>query len=338
MISALRVGIGEDQDLSKRRYDKVIIMTDADVDGSHIRTLLLCFFYRQMYHLIEQGHVYVACPPLFRVKNKRKTYYVQSEEEMRRQLLDRGLENTSFDNNDGVVVAGDDMRRLCLTLASMEDAILALERRGVNLRAHSNRMTPEGKLPIYQVVIGNRQEWFVNQKEKNDFIKELEESGQAVTVTDGDEATDSDNDQSQMRVTEFYEVRTINSGLAELGDFGFDIEAMLPIERTGMEEARYLLKRGDTETGVEDLRGLVGAVRAAGEKGMHVTRFKGLGEMNAEELRETTLDPMNRTLIQVTMDNAAEADNMFRILMGDKVEPRREFIEKFALDISELDV
>ena len=126
MISALRVGIGEDQDLSKRRYDKVIIMTDADVDGSHIRTLLLCFFYRQMYQLIEQGHVYVACPPLFRVKHKKKTYYVQSEEEMRRQLLDRGLEDTSFDNNDGIVITGDDMRRLCLTLASMEDAILGV--------------------------------------------------------------------------------------------------------------------------------------------------------------------------------------------------------------------
>ena len=338
MISALRVGIGDDQDLSKRRYDKVIIMTDADVDGSHIRTLLLCFFYRQMYHLIEQGHVYVACPPLFRVKNKRKTYYVQTEEEMRRQLLDRGLEDTSFDNNDGIVVAGDDMRRLCLTLASMEDAILALERRGVNLRAHSNRMTPDGKLPVYQVVIGNRQEWFVNQKDKNEFIKKFEqESGQAVTLTD-ETSSDSDEDQNSMRVTEFYEVRTINSGLSELSEFGFDIEAMLPIERTGMEEARYLLRRGESETGVEDLRALVGAVRAAGEKGMQVTRFKGLGEMNAEELRETTLDPENRTLIQVKMDNAAEADNMFRILMGDKVEPRREFIEKYALDISELDV
>ena len=338
MISALRVGIGDDQDLSKRRYDKVIIMTDADVDGSHIRTLLLCFFYRQMYHLIEQGHVYVACPPLFRVKHKRKTYYVQTEEEMRRQLLDRGLEDTSFDNNDGIVVAGDDMRRLCLTLASMEDAILALERRGVNLRAHSNRMTPDGKLPVYQVIIGNRQEWFVNQKDKNEFIKKYEqESGQAVTLTD-ENSSDAEEDQNSMRVTEFYEVRTINSGLSELSEFGFDIEAMLPIERTGMEEARYLLRRGDSETGVEDLRGLVGAVRAAGEKGMQVTRFKGLGEMNAEELRETTLDPENRTLIQVKMDNAAEADNMFRILMGDKVEPRREFIEKYALDISELDV
>ena len=199
-------------------------------------------------------------------------------------------------------------------------------------------MTPDGKLPIYQVIIGNRQEWFVNQKDKNEFIKKFEqESGQAVTVTD-ESSSDSDDDQSKMRVTEFYEVRTINSGLSELSEFGLDIEAMLPIERTGMEEARYLLRRGDTETGVEDLRSLVGAVRAAGEKGMQVTRFKGLGEMNAEELRETTLDPENRTLIQVKMDNAAEADNMFRILMGDKVEPRREFIEKYALDISELDV
>ena len=109
-------------------------------------------------------------------------------------------------------------------------------------------------------------------------------------------------------------------------------------ERTGMEAPRYTLKRGETETGIENLRGLVTAVRAAGEKGMHVTRFKGLGEMNAEELRETTLDPDNRTLIKVKMDNAAEADNMFRILMGDKVEPRRDFIEKHALDIRDLDV
>jgi len=100
----------------------------------------------------------------------------------------------------------------------------------------------------------------------------------------------------------------------------------------------YMLRRGEQEIGVEDLRTVVSAVRSAGEKGMHVTRFKGLGEMNAEELRETTLDPEHRTLIQITMDNAAEADNMFRILMGDKVEPRREFIEKHALDVRELDV
>ena len=342
MINALRVGIGEDQDLSKRRYDKVIIMTDADVDGSHIRTLLLCFFYRQMYQLIEAGHVYVAQPPLFRVKNKSKTYYVQTEEEMRRQLLDRGLKDTSFEG-EGNQVGGDDMRRLCTTLASMEDAILALERRGINLRTHANRMNLEtGKLPVFHVFIGNQEHWFSDRKEMDEFIKKQEkDSGVELTVdTDSEQSNDTADPDSEdkVRINEFYEVKTINAGLKELDGFGFNIEALLPKERTGIEEPRYLLRRGESETGVEDLRGLVNAVRAAGEKGMQVTRFKGLGEMNAEELRETTLDPENRTLIQVKMDNAAEADNMFRILMGDKVEPRREFIEKHALDISELDV
>ena len=352
MISALRVGIGEDQDLSKRRYDKVIIMTDADVDGSHIRTLLLCFFYRQMYHLIEAGHIYVACPPLFRVKNKKKTYYVQSEEEMRRQLLDRGLADSSFSSEDGQNVDGDDMRRLCTTLASMEDAILALERRGINLRTHANRINVEtNQLPVFHLSIGNQTHWFVNRKEMDEFIKQQEKkTGKELTVeTDAqaDAAAEAEaqgkkdaekEDQDKVRINDFHEVKTINAGLKELSSFGFDIESLLSKERTGMEEARYVLKRGETETGVDNLRGLVTAVRAAGEKGMHVTRFKGLGEMNAEELRETTLDPDNRTLIKVKMDNAAEADNMFRVLMGDKVEPRRDFIEKHALDIRDLDV
>ena len=339
MINALRVGIGEDQDLSKRRYDKVIIMTDADVDGSHIRTLLLCFFYRQMYHMIEAGHVYVAQPPLFRVKNKSKTYYVQSEEEMRRQLLDRGLVDTSFEGDDNVIT-GDEMRKLCSTLASVEEAVLALERRGINLKTHANRMDLEtGKLPVFHLTIGSQEHWFTDRKSMDSFIKQQEsETGQELTVeTDGGAVEDSEEN-DKVRINEFYEVKTINAGLKELEVFGFNIDALMPKERTGVEEPRYILRKGDTETPIEDLRGLVNAVRAAGEKGMQVTRFKGLGEMNAEELRETTLDPNNRTLIQVKMDNAAEADNMFRILMGDKVEPRREFIEKFALDISELDV
>ena len=341
MISALRVGIGEDQDLSKRRYDKVIIMTDADVDGSHIRTLLLCFFYRQMYHLIEAGHVYVAQPPLFRVKNKSKTYYVQSEEEMRRQLLDRGLTDSSFDAGDGNVIESEQMRKLCTTLASMEDAILALERRGINLRVHANRIDlVSGKLPVFHVFLANKEHWFIDRKSMDEFIKKHEkDSGVELTInTDGDESNDSDNAEDKILINEFHEVKTINAGLKELDSFGFDIEALLPKERTGVEEPRYLLRRGESTTGIEDLRGLVGAIRSAGEKGMQVTRFKGLGEMNAEELRETTLDPESRTLIQVKMDNAAEADNMFRILMGDKVEPRREFIEKHALDVRDLDV
>ena len=118
----------------------------------------------------------------------------------------------------------------------------------------------------------------------------------------------------------------------------FDIQSLLPQERTGVEEPRYVLRRGETEQSLEDLRGLLAAVRAAGEKGLQITRFKGLGEMNAEELRETTLDPENRTLVQVSMRDVGAAEEVFRILMGDQVEPRRDFIEKHALEVRNLDV
>ena len=344
MINALRVGIGEDQDLSKRRYEKVIIMTDADVDGSHIRTLLLCFFYRQMYQLISAGHVYVAQPPLFRVKNKKKVYYVQSEEEMRRQLMERGLTDTSFEG-EGFKIEAEELRKLCINLATMEDSITALERRGINLRTHANRINLEtGRLPVYHAFLDTREYWFTDRKELDEFIKKQEsESGVELSVdTDADdndsEGSSASEDESSLQINEFHEVRTINSALKGIAEFGFDIEALLPEDRTGIEEPRYILRRGETENGLEDLRGLIGAVRAAGEKGIQVTRFKGLGEMNAEELRETTLDPDNRTLIQVTMDNVSEADDMFRILMGDSVEPRREFIEQHALDVGELDI
>jgi DNA gyrase subunit B len=119
---------------------------------------------------------------------------------------------------------------------------------------------------------------------------------------------------------------------------GFGIESLLPQDRTGSEDSRYTLRRGENEIGLEDLRGLLTAVRRAGEKGLSITRFKGLGEMNAEELRDTTLDPANRTLLRVTMTDAAAADDLFRVLMGEKVEPRRDFIEKHALDVKNLDV
>ena len=133
-------------------------------------------------------------------------------------------------------------------------------------------------------------------------------------------------------------MRSINSQLAELRKMGFEIDGLIPQERTGMEEPRYRLRRGENVVGLDDLRGLLTAVRSGGEKGMKVTRFKGLGEMDPEELRDTTMIPANRTLLQVTMEDAGAADDLFRILMGDKVEPRREFIEKHALEARNLDV
>ena len=346
IISAIRVGIGEDQDLAKRRYDKIIIMTDADVDGSHIRTLLLCFFYRQMYQLIEAGKIYVAQPPLFRVKNKKNTYYVQTEDAMKQQLMDRGLQDAILETEDGNRVDGENMAKLCRTLGSMEDAITALERRGLNLRTHSERRNFEtGRLPVFHVFLDRDEYWFTNRKELDDFLKEQETKfGEELKVervdnVDHQNGRESNGEQKPvLQIIEFHEVRTLNAGLKSLGELGFDVEALLSEERTGIQQPRFVVRLGDNETAIDDLRVLPGTIRAAGEKGMSVTRFKGLGEMNAEELRETTLDPENRTLVQVRMTNAADADDMFRILMGDKVEPRREFIEKHALEVKNLDI
>jgi DNA gyrase subunit B len=358
MISAIGCGIGEEIDLARRRYGKIIIMADADVDGSHIRTLLLTFFYRQMWELVRSGHVYVAQPPLFRVRRKKETYYVQTEEEMKAQLLEAGLADAVFEPGDGRVIRGKPMEQLCHTLAALEEALLALERRGISLRAHAARQDPvSGRLPVFHVFLGHDEHWFAARHELDQFLASQEEAAGKefrVTETPADQpeppeapeanggadgaANGNGHAASRLHIVELHEVRSINSQLAALRAMGFEIDCLIPQERTGVEEPRYRLRRGDATVGLEDLRGLLAAIRAAGEKGLQVTRFKGLGEMNAEELRETTLDPANRTLLQVKMDDASAADDLFRILMGDKVEPRREFIEKHALEARNLDV
>ncbi|TWU03772.1 DNA gyrase subunit B [Neorhodopirellula pilleata] len=355
MIQAIGTGIGADQDLTRRRYNKVVIMTDADVDGSHIRTLLLCFFYRQMYQLVAAGHVYVAQPPLFRVTHGKTRYYVQTEEEMKSQLLERGLSETIFEAEDGRRIEAEQMRALAGALAGMEDAILALERRGVSLKVHAMRFDPvTGKLPPLLIALQGEENWFHTLEEVEQFLADrgaildmdLAEE-EAETEQSGDDAsaqaaTADKADQPERLVahlTELHEVRTINGGLKDLQPLGFGLDDLIPADRTGSTTPRFEIVRGeDVRRPMEDLRALLPEIRAAGEKGLSVTRFKGLGEMNAEELRETTLDPANRTLIKVNLTDAGAADEMFRLLMGDKVEPRREFIETHALDVRNLDV
>ncbi len=341
MISAIGSGIGEEMDLSKRRYSKIIIMTDADVDGSHIRTLLLTFFYRQMFNLVKGGYVYVAQPPLFRVRHKKEVYYVQTEEEMKAQLLDAGLTDAVFEPGDGRTIQGKEMERLCRTLAALEDSLVALERRGISLRAHAARRDPStGRLPIYHVYLGSQQHWFTTREQLDEFVaaQEREVGGEFDLAEDENGEGQGEEPRSRLHIVELHEVRSINNQLATLRGMSFEIDSLIPQERTGVEEPRYRLRRGELVTGLEDLRGLLTAVRSAGEKGLQVTRFKGLGEMNAEELRDTTLDPAHRTLLQVTMEDAEAADDLFRILMGEKVESRREFIEKHALEARNLDV
>ena len=345
-------------DLSKRRYGKVVIMTDADVDGSHIRTLLLTFFYRHMYNLLKAGHVYIAQPPLFRVRKKgsKTTRYVQTEEEMTRELLENGIQGAVFDPRDGRLIGGEEIRKLCRILNSIEESIQMLERRGISLREHALRQDPvTARLPVYQVYWKKAEHWFSVRQELDEFLLKIEqETGESADVlTESNSISGSlhhaesevrsmiDGDtvqESTIRILELHEVRSLNRQLVDLREMGFEIDALMPVQRTGQEGSRYLLRRGDTEVGIADLRGLLTAIRDAGQKGQQITRFKGLGEMDPEELKETTLDPQHRTLVQVTMEDASAADDLFRILMGDRVEPRREFIEKYALDVKYLDV
>ena len=232
MIAAVGTGIGADQDLSKRRYGRIVIMTDADVDGSHIRTLLLTFFYRQMYELVAGGHVYVAQPPLFRVRNKKKTYYVQTEEEMKSQLLDLGLGDSVLDVGDGRMIEGDEMTRLVRNLAAMEDSIIALERRGISLKAHAERQDPDTlRLPIYHVFVGIDDYWFHTRDQLDEFIASKEQelghelrvdagpsllssSAVAGATTNGeavDESAEPEAVGPKLRIVELQEVKTINA-------------------------------------------------------------------------------------------------------------------------------
>ena len=390
MIQAIGTGIGEDQDIGRLRYNKIIIMTDADVDGSHIRTLLLCFFYRQMYQLVATGHVYVAQPPLFRVaKGKAKPYYVQTSEEMRTQLLERGITDSELDLGEVQgkqrILKGEKMQKLASLLAGMEESLSALERRGISLKSHATRKK-DGKLPVFHVFLGRGEHYFTSRGELDAFLEQQEAArGKELNVAEtptrsvseekptrsvseekltrsasegkaaGDDqltrsASEDSSDEpaphagngrasSDLHITELHEVRTINQGLAELkAQFDYGLDMLIPQPRTGSDQPRFVLRRGEHVVPLEDLRGLAHAVREMGQKGLSVTRFKGLGEMNAEELRETTLDPANRTLVKVLMNDAGAADDMFRVLMGDKVEPRREFIEKHALEVRNLDV
>lgn len=374
MIVAFGVGYGEHVDLTKRRYGKVVIMTDADVDGSHIRTLLLTFFYRQMNDLVKAGFVYAAQPPLYRVRRKNnrdgKARYVMTDQDMKRELLLAGVQNARFDARDGRVFEGERLEKLCELLGKIEDSVQTLERRGFSLRALAYRQDPvTGALPRFHVTWRKVENWFFKPEELDAYLAQIQqETGlslddlKAPTLSkaldqkkgrkkggeknqneeqnaeqrkDFDENADVD---ARPRIVEIYEMRTLNGLLKDLREkYLFEIDSLFPIERTGQEGSRYALSRGDSTTGVEDLRSLLTTIRNAGEKGWQITRFKGLGEMDPEELRETTLDPVNRTLVQITMEDANAASKTFDVLMGEDVEPRRKFIEKFALD-AKLDV
>ncbi|MCS6850390.1 MAG: DNA gyrase subunit B [Gemmataceae bacterium] len=351
IISAVGIDIGNVEDTDRLRYGKIVMLTDADVDGQHIRTLLLTFFYRQMRKLIEQGRIFVARPPLYKVTQRKTVRYVQTPEEMTRELMERGLEGSRLtvqpvpgEEAKDLVFEGERLARLVKVLSDLEESLLILERRGLHLGNLLGRSTASG-LPAFRVVLGGREHWF-NTREEVDAFRQQEQQrlGRDLVVADEMQATGPANGQGNGHATtifvqELHEVRAVNRGLHALQQLGLSGRDLVPLPRIAGREPppRFILTNGDHRQLLPHLRELPGEIRKYGERGLTITRFKGLGEMDGEELWETTLDPAKRTLMQVKLEDALKADEMFRILMGEKVEPRRDFIQKHALEVKDID-
>ena len=349
IISALGCGIRDDFNQDKRRYGKVIIMTDADVDGSHIRTLLLTFFFRHMQELIKAGRVYVAQPPLYQVSRKKKVEYVLNEREMRRTLTDLGLEGTTLLVRDADTgkesrrIAGDELRRVVELLGKLEELVTVVRRRGIDFVDFLGQRR-DGRLPTYRVVVEGKDHFFHHDTDRDAFLRELESTAAPATGELPAQATNADA-LAPARVEKSYEMhetRELDKLFSDLDQFGLsidDFDVKQEVSVTGEKLAtRYALIQEGNSVDVPGVSGILPAILNLGKQGIEVKRFKGLGEMNAEELWETTLDPTARVLLRVTLQEAGEAEKMFSVLMGENVEQRRQFIEDHALEVKNLDV
>jgi DNA gyrase subunit B len=334
IIGALGTGFGsEDFDVTKARYGKVIIMTDADFDGSHIRALLLTFFYRQMPQLVEQGLVHIAQPPLYKIRRKSQERYVYTEREMRGTLLDWGAEGTTLEilAPKKAVHTGEPLRSLLGLLERMEEYERIVARRGVRLRRLLEE-SQNGKLPRFRTVLEGEEAFFFTEKDMQAFIEaqEKERGGELLVANGGEAAT-----HELLHVDEFHEVGELEALFGKLAQQGVDPRLYYPEPGAKAVVARLL---GDgAPTDIASGSDILDAVLQLGRRGLDVQRFKGLGEMNAEQLWETTMDPAARTILRVTVEDAIRADKIFSVLMGTSVEGRRRFIEEHALDVQNID-
>ncbi|MBI4209652.1 MAG: DNA topoisomerase (ATP-hydrolyzing) subunit B [Deltaproteobacteria bacterium] len=338
LITALGTGIGTDEfNLQKLRYHRVILMTDADVDGSHIRTLLLTFFYRQMPQIIEHGYLYIAQPPLYKVKKGKVERYIKDEQILRDYLVESGVENIALHvERRNRPLVGQELAQLVKKIIRYDFILDRMNRR-------------KEKRIIDEVVrsgasIGS----LLSKKDKGESLKKFLQG-----IVKAVEKVSSDISPIDCKVEEDAEHagwKAILESRREGGRFQtildspfvrspeFEELVRLQGEFTIAGEPPYRLLVGSEERKIQSLHMLMEIVMSEGHKGHYIQRYKGLGEMNPGQLWETTMDPASRVLLQVRIDDAYEADGIFTVLMGDAVEPRREFIEQNALDVVNLDI
>jgi DNA gyrase subunit B len=344
IITALGIGIGmgqEDQDISRLRYHKVIIMTDADVDGLHIRTLLLTFFFRQMKQIIERGYLYIAQPPLFKVSDRKQEIYIHNEETMKNHVLDSGVNRVRLlaVNGTSQTITGKrllDNIRKAMRIETVLDKFEKEEKNRDIIRilagdpnlADEDFRTEEAMAKVAKrtgIALGEEFEGVDIEMDQEHgrwrMVFRMRRSGRvAVTIIDRD----------IMKLPKFAEIRTLLGQITILGEAPYRVSMVDGNEAEGAPAV-------EPET-VATMAALIDYIISAGKKGYTVQRYKGLGEMNPEQLWQTTMNPEKRTLLQVRIEDAVAADEIFTTLMGDQVEPRRDFIYKNALYASNLDV
>jgi DNA gyrase subunit B len=375
IVTALGTGVSSDFDLQKLRYNKIILMADADVDGSHIRTLLLTLLYRQMPQLIEKGHVYIAQPPLYKIKRGKREEYIETEAEMDNLLFELGMEGLKLINPKTKKNFTDNQfKDLLDILLEVEILSHGVEKKGIGFQQYLQlKDNKTKKLPIYKIEQEKEDKFIFDEKELAEFIKQEEKrTGKDVEIkeTRGFSQAVEDSNTTTVQVTSFHESTDVEKFSAKLEKMGLDIldyteeisdddtgvNDDLPVPKktkskksklsalnknqgkTGKEILSLVEQQGQEASPISCLKDLLVAIRESGRKGLTIQRYKGLGEMNPEQLWETTMDPEKRTMLRVDIEDAVEADEMFTVLMGDSVEPRRDFIQAHAKDVRNLDV
>ncbi|MEI6054811.1 MAG: DNA topoisomerase (ATP-hydrolyzing) subunit B [Lentisphaerota bacterium] len=339
LIAAIGCGMGQEEfNISKIRYHRVVIMTDADVDGSHIRTLILTFFFRQMKQIIEAGFVYIAKPPLFKVKKKQKERYIDTEEQLDKYLIELGCEDVK-------VLRLPDVEVDTATLKKMLDAVNTSKQIGNGLLRHG--LIPElyfktekdGNFPISRIASRQEdgsivEEYAYSNEEMAEIISRIKTKASARF--EGEELTPEEKEKRLnylIEITQIYESKACVLLAKDLESLGVPVKHLF-----GVDEAVFKITSNDKLLQLNSLSELFDYIKKIGRQGLHIQRYKGLGEMNAEQLWDTTMKPDARKMIKVTMEDAFQAERIFSLLMGDDVEPRREYIEKYAAGVKDLDI
>jgi DNA gyrase subunit B len=335
LITAMGAGIGEDDvDLSRLRYHKIVIMTDADVDGAHIRTLILTFFFRHYEELIKQGYLYIAQPPLYRVHKGSFERYIKDEEEMSQFLVQRVAEEVSLDVPGRDPVMGEELKGLLNTVLALRELAIDVANMGIPDTLFMRIVSAPGTLEPDELRTSGPDSVFTTYMAEGGFALELiseQDEPQNGEVLDTEARyylrfVDANNHVIRLGVEFFYSKRYRRA-----------VELLGKINEIGQGQV-WTIRHKDAELEATGPFDMLRQVLDLAQKGINVQRYKGLGEMNPEQLWSTTMDPEARTFLQVHIEDAIEADELFSKLMGDKVEPRREFIERNALLVTDLDI